>query len=209
MAAPGIVVHPRSTVEWDPVIVERFRRVAPASIGHFMEEGFMDPGIKPLGRKVKLVGPALTVYALSNRSVMGEAIAAAQPGDVIVVDRGGERKRSTFGEMLALRALRAGIAGIVIDGPTTDLIELQELGLPVFARGVSAFPGPVLATEGSINAPITCGGVVVYPGDLILGDDNGLVALRPDGIGAILERAEAREQDEAQKRAEAATWLRR
>jgi regulator of RNase E activity RraA len=208
MTASGLVIQPRSTIVWEPAILERYRHVAPATIGHFVEEGFMDPAIKPLGRKVKLVGPALTVYQLSNRSALRDAIDVAQPGDVLVVDRGGERKRANFGEMLALCSLQAGLAGVVIDGPVTDIIELQSLGLPVFCRGVSALLGPYLATEGTINARVTCGGVAVQPGDLILGDDNGVVVIPPARAEAYLVEAEAREQAEARQRAAAANWRR-
>jgi regulator of RNase E activity RraA len=198
----GLVVHPRSTVVWDPGVLERFRHVAPASIGHHTEEGFMDPDIKPLGRKVKLVGPAVTIFQPANRSALGEAMALAQPGDVLVIDRAGERKRATFGEMLAMRCLRAGLAGVVIDGPATDIVEIQDMGFPVFSRGVSAVLGPSLANDGVVNAPVVCGGVVVRPGDLILGDDNGVLVIPPERAEALLEIAEARERAEAKRRKE-------
>jgi 4-hydroxy-4-methyl-2-oxoglutarate aldolase len=208
VTASGLIVHPRSTIVWDRTLLERYRHVAPATIGHFIEDGFMDPAIKPVGRKVKLVGPAVTVYQPSNRSALRDAIDVAQPGDVLVVDRGGERKRANFGEMLALSSLHAGLAGIVIDGPATDILELQSLGFPVFCRGVSALLGPYLATEGTINACVTCGGVVVHPGDLILGDDNGVVVIPPVRAEALLVQAQMRERAEAQQRAAAARWLR-
>jgi 4-hydroxy-4-methyl-2-oxoglutarate aldolase len=208
MTASGLIIHPRSTVLWETAILKRYRRVAPATIGHFIEEGFMDPAIKPLGRRVKLVGTALTVYQRANRSALRDAIDVAQPGDVLVVDRGGERKLANFGEMLALWSLRAGVAGIVIDGPATDILELQRLRFPVFCRGVSAVLGPYLATEGTVNGSVTCGGVDVHPGDLILGDDNGVVVIAPGRAEALLVQAEAREQAEARQRAVAATWLR-
>ena len=208
MTASGLVVHPRSAVVWDRALLDCYRRVAPATIGHFIEEGFMDPAIKPIGRRMKLVGPAVTVYQPANRSALRDAIDVARPGDVLVVDRGGERKRANFGEMLALWSLRVGLAGIVIDGPATDILELQSLGFPVYCRGVSALLGPYLATEGTINAPVTCGGVVVHPGDLVLGDDNGVVVIPPLQAEAFLAQAEAREHAEAQQRAAAASWVR-
>ncbi|MBI4494787.1 MAG: RraA family protein [Chloroflexi bacterium] len=209
MAESGIVVHPRSSVVWEPSIVDRFRAVAPATIGHFFEEGFMDPEIKPLTRKVKVVGPALTLFLPSNRVGIRQAIEAAQPGDVLVVDRAGERKRACFGEMLARRSLRAGIAGVIIDGPATDIIEIQELGLTVFSRGVSAVLGRGLAEESAINTPVSCGGVTVRPGDLIVADDNGIVVVRPEQAEAILAASEPAERAEVGLRQQLAWPMRK
>jgi 4-hydroxy-4-methyl-2-oxoglutarate aldolase len=200
LTSQGLTVFPRTSVSWDPALIERFRKVAPSTIGHFVEDGFMDPGIKPLSRNVKLVGPAVTVRQLSNRSVMSKAIELARPGDVIVVDRGGERRRATGGDNTARRCQRAGIAGMVIDGPSGDVIEIQEMGFLVFSRGVAALHGVTMAREGTINAPVSCGDVIVRPGDLILGDDNGIVVIQPETAEAILVQAEAIEADEARRR---------
>lgn len=197
-----IVVHPRGEVTWQAATIERYRKVAPATIGHFVEEGFLDPAIKPIGRRVKLVGPALTVYQPVHYSAMLTALEVAQPGDVLVIDRGGEHRRACFGEMMAWRLQRAGIAGIVIDGPATDCVEIEDMGLPVFSRGISALLGPVLARRGVVNGPITCGGVTIQAGDLILADDNGVVVISPARAHEMLERAEAQEAEEARRRAE-------
>ncbi len=96
---------------------------------------------------------------------------------------------------MALAARQRGALGIVVDGVCTDRAELQELGLPVFARGTSLLTTKLLGTpDGALNLPVTCGGVVVHPGDLVLADENGVLFLRPSEAAALLPEVEARER---------------
>lgn len=191
-------VHPRVTrisKDW----TDRFRQVDPATLGHLVEEGVMASEIKPLFGPIKVVGPAFTVRALgADSAIVHYALELAAPGDVIVVDRGGDREHACWGEMVSLSAQALGIQAAVIDGPATDVVEIRTLGFPVFCRGVSALTTKLLGTCGDINVPVLCGGVVVHPGDLILGDDNGVVVVRPDAVTSLFEKALA-----AQRREEA------
>lgn len=188
-------IHDRvSTIK--PEIVEQYRRVAPATLGHQKDLRFMDSGIKPVYRRCRLVGPALTVSAPGgvDAGVLSEVTALAKPGDVIVVDRGGDTEHACFGEFRALKHMELGIEGWVIDGATCDAVALEDMQFPTFSRTVSALVAKLVGLQGSVNTPIVCGGVVVHPGDLIIGDDDGVVVLSAaeaeEHVAAALEKEE-------------------
>jgi regulator of RNase E activity RraA len=184
----------------DP-IVARLSRIATSTLGHFIDEGFLDPQIRPVFRPVKLAGRALTVSAPPrDNAIYRQAIRRAKPGDVLVIHRGGDARHASFGGLLALAARNAGIAGAVLDGPCTDLVELSALGLPVFSLGVSALTTRRLGLGGTVGEPITCGGVRVMPGDYVLGDDDGVLVIPAGQIEAVLERGEAATGREAETR---------
>ena len=125
----------------------------------------------------------------------------ARPGDVLVVARGGDRRRAAFGGMRILDAKHKGIAGLVMDGPVTDYAELVEFRLPVFSLGISALTCRALGLGGTIGEPIVCGGVRVAPGDYVLGDDDGVLVIAPSEAPAIIERGEAATRREHETRA--------
>jgi len=182
-------------------IVARLARMATSTLGHFLDEGFLDPQIRPVFRPVKLVGRALTVSAPPrDNAIYRQAIRQAKPGDVLVIHRGGDRRHGSFGGLLGLAARNAGIAGAVLDGPCTDLGELIELGLPVFSLGVSALTTRRLHLGGTVGTPIICGGVRVMPEDYVLGDDDGVLVIPAGRIEAVLERGEAAAAREAETR---------
>ncbi|MBL8643895.1 MAG: RraA family protein [Rhodospirillaceae bacterium] len=156
------------------------------------------PDIKPLDPTWKICGPAVTVRAdhWFDR-MMGElAPKYVKPGDIIVVDAGGYTDVAVWGMSMSTSAKKAGAAGVVIDGATTNsaLLTRERPQLPVFARGVSA---AVLTAEGpgSINVPVVCGGVIVNPGDIILADSDGVVVLRPEMAEAMIRNAEAHDKN--------------
>jgi regulator of RNase E activity RraA len=184
----------------DP-IVARLERLAPSTLGHFLDEGFLDPEIRPIFRPVKLVGRALTVSAAPrDNAIYRRAVREAQPGDVLVIHRRGDLRHASFGGLLGLAARNRGIAGVVLDGPCTDLAELTALGLPVYSRGVSALTTRRLGLEGTVGEPIVCGGVRVATGDYVLADDDGILIIPAGKIETVIERGEAAARREAETR---------
>jgi 4-hydroxy-4-methyl-2-oxoglutarate aldolase len=163
-------------------LVERYRQIAPSTLGHLIDGHALDPGIEALLPGTRVTGPAITVQTSGRDStVCHKVMDFIEPGDVVVIASDGraEREYSCWGEMMMLAAKVAGAAGVVIDGPLTDVQQLREIGLPVFGRGRSAITTQLLGEGGSINLPVVCGGLVVNPGDLVLGSDDGVLVLSP------------------------------
>lgn len=185
----AVNVHPR-VEHISKELIEQYRTITPASIGHLIKFGFMDPGIRPVWRRMKLVGPALTVRMVANDNALNrQAIRHARPGDVIVVERVGDKSIACWGEVTSLAAKQLGIAGIIIDGAITDVIEIEDMGWPAFSRSISAVLGRRYGDDGEINTTINCGGVPVNPGDLIVADDNGVCVLTPELAQELVGRA--------------------
>jgi 4-hydroxy-4-methyl-2-oxoglutarate aldolase len=168
----------------------------------------VDPEVRAMVPGVRMAGPAVTVVTPGDHLPVFAALEAAAPGDVLVVAARGA-PRAVLGELFATDAHRRGLAGIVIDGYCRDVAGLRRLGLPVFARGTM----PASGTAVSLAAPggrIRCGGVDVAPGDVVFGDDDGLVIAPPERVAAALEAAEAiaRAEQEMLARMEGGTPLR-
>jgi 4-hydroxy-4-methyl-2-oxoglutarate aldolase len=155
----------------------------------------VDPAIRALVDAGAVVGPAVTVRAPGDHLPVFAALAAAPAGSVLVVDTGGASV-AVSGELFATEAVRRGIAGIVVDGYCRDLRGLRSLGLPVYARGTTPMAGTTV-TLPSPDAEVTCGGVRVRPGDIVVGDADGLVIAAPDVLAAALPAAEEIERAEA------------
>jgi regulator of RNase E activity RraA len=146
--------------------------------------------LRPFGPGRRLAGPAVTAGCEPlDYGPVHHAIAEAGPGDVIVVDAGGRPEAAMIGELLSGSARLKGIAGIVVDGPVRDIATLASWpDFLVLSRGHTA-RGPSSMDRGTVNAPVTLGGVPVTPGDLILADDDGIVVLTPEDARAHLEAA--------------------
>lgn len=174
-----------------PTILEDLTDVSYPTIGHFLEEGFVSPAVQSLLDNVKIAGPAVTVRIADHDAIaMNRALLALKPGDVLVVDMLGDHRHAPVGAVTAAAALAQGAAAVVVDGVATDVLELRQTGLPVFARGTSCLTTKRLHGNGSaVNVPVRCGGVEVNPGDLVLGDDNGLIVLSPDAARDVLAKA--------------------
>ncbi|HEV2358817.1 MAG TPA: RraA family protein [bacterium] len=183
----------------DPII-ERLSRLVTSTLGHFVDEGFLDIDVRPVFHPVRCCGRAVTVDSRDN-AINRRGIREARPGGVLVIARGGDVRHASFGGMLALAARQKGIAGIVIDGPVCDLPELLEFRLPVFARGISALTSRPASPPGTVGEPVTCGGVRVAPGDYVLADDDGVLIIPPSRVEAIVERGEAASRRERETRA--------
>jgi len=148
----------------------------------------VDSGVRAMIPAVRMAGPAFTVVAADDHLPVMGALAAASPGDVIVIATGGGT-RAVFGELFATEAKRRGLAGLVVDGFCRDLRGLREIGLPVFARGTTPRSGTTVS-RAAFGATINCGGVDVAAGDIVFGDDDGLLVAGAGRIEAALELAE-------------------
>lgn len=168
------------------------------TLGHFLEEGFCDTEITRQAGRGRLVGRAVTVrITATDSTLVHKATALLQPGDVLVIDTGGDRIHAPVGGVVANAIAAAGGVGVVIDGVCTDKAMLEKTGLVVYARGTSVLTTKLLGLDaGGINVPVACGGVPVRPGDLVLGDDNGVLIADPAHVAAVLGKA--RESDNSE-----------
>jgi 4-hydroxy-4-methyl-2-oxoglutarate aldolase len=148
----------------------------------------VDPAVRAMIADVRMAGPAFTVVAEDDHLPVMSALSAAAPGDVLVIATNGG-SRAIFGELVATEASRRGLAGIVADGFCRDLRGLRAIGLPVFARGTTPRSGTAVS-RAPLGATIVCGGVEVSPGDIVFGDDDGLLIATAERIAAALETAE-------------------
>ncbi|MSP48450.1 MAG: RraA family protein [Alphaproteobacteria bacterium] len=181
----------------DPGLIDLLVKAEPATIGHFLDFGFMDPEIRGLLPDKRIAGTAVTIrFTGVDSTIVHYALGQIRPGDVLVIDRAGDRRHAACGGGVAFAAREAGCRGIVMDGMATDIGELRDYGLPVWARGLSAVTGKRLYQHGDFCVPVSCGGVPVMPGDAILADENGVLVLKPDQIQAAATRAIAMQQDE-------------
>jgi 4-hydroxy-4-methyl-2-oxoglutarate aldolase len=153
--------------------------------------GIMRPEIRALAPGMRLAGIAHTVKCYPGSIItVHKALLEAQPDEVLVVDGEGDDRGALFGELMTLQALANGLAGIVVDGPVRDRSAVIESGFAVFASSVNPRVGSNRRV-GETQVPIQCGGVVVRPGDLVIGDDDGVVVVAQEQAQAVLEAAEA------------------
>jgi 4-hydroxy-4-methyl-2-oxoglutarate aldolase len=153
--------------------------------------------LRPLAPGMVLAGTALPVRCTPGDNLaLHLAIAAARPGDVLVVDYGGSLDSGPFGEIMALACQMRGIAGLVINGAVRDSAQIAALGFPVFARGLN-IRGTVKQDRGMIGAPVTLGGVTVTAGDLVLADADAILLLDAQDLAPALSVAQARAAREA------------
>lgn len=153
--------------------------------------------LRPLAPGMALAGTAVTVRCKPGDNLaLHLAIAAAKPGDVLVVDYGASLDSGPFGEIMALACQMRGIAGMVIDGAVRDSAQIAALGFPVFARGLD-IRGTVKQDRGHVGQPVTIGGVTIEPGDIVLADADAIVTLSANDLPAALAAAEERAAREA------------
>ena len=196
-----------------PDLVKAFAKIPVANIGDCMNRrACMNARIKPMNNAA-LLGSATTVKCSPGDNLLFyKAIEMAQPGDVIVVDAQGELSNAITGELMITWAKLKGVAGIVIDGAVRDAGAIKEMDIPVYAAGVTP-NGPFKNGPGEINVPITCGGLVIKPGDILVGDEDGIVAIDPNEAPELLEKAyatiakEAKIMEDIKKLAWDQTWV--
>lgn len=168
--------------------LEQLRTLPPASIGHVLDAEFMRPNLRPLTSRFAFCGPAVTVRCFgADSAIVHYAVDASEPGDVIVVDRLDDERYACWGGGVSLAAKVRGIAGAVVDGMLTDKIEIEDMNFHVFGKGLSAVTTRAPGLSGEINVPVTCGGVVVNPGDIVLADDDGILVISPERVQEIID----------------------
>lgn len=151
--------------------------------------------IHPLN-EMPLLGTAFTVKtAIGDNLFIHEALDLAKPGDVLVIDAGSGNNRSLAGEIMLTLAYKKGLAGVVVDGCLRDLDGIRKLPMAVYAKGITP-QGPFKNGPGEINVPVSCGGQVVFPGDILVGDQDGIVVIRPQDAEKIAQAALKRKQGE-------------
>lgn len=175
----------------DQRIADGYKGIATSIIGDVMGRmRVMNYAIKPINHPgVHMAGSALTVRTHpSDNLLVHKAMDIARPGDIIVVDASGDTEHAIIGEIMSFYAKSKGIGGFVIDGAVRDRLGIVRLGLPVFAKGTTP-RGPYKEGPGEVNTTVSCGNVPVSPGDIIVGDDDGVVVIPKEEARVILEKA--------------------
>lgn len=177
-------------------LIDGFAGIPVANIADNMNRmSCLDAKIRPIN-DVPLLGPAFTVRSRPGDNLMlHRALDLAEPGDIVVVDAQGDLTNSIMGELMALWGKRKGIGGFIIDGAIRDIGALKKMGIPIYAAGVTP-AGPYKDGPGEINVPVACGGVVVHPGDILVGDEDGIVVINPRDGEMLLEKAKAKSRAE-------------
>lgn len=181
-------------------LIRKFNEIGVATIYEASGRlGSIDPGIKPLAAGSRVLGPAFTVSCHpADNLMLHKALQLAQPGDILVADTGGYCNAGYWGGLMATSAMAFGIGGLVIDGCIRDSAEIINMGFPVFCRG-TCIRGTTKSILGTINHPLVFGEVLLSPGDLVIGDDDGLVIVQQTQIEQVLEASVRRVEAEKTK----------
>jgi RraA family protein len=190
---PGPGFRVRLSIERpDPRLIAMFRDYETTDISDILNRTYtMSPDIRNVVNEEPLVGPACTVKVFPSGNLMvHKALDVAKPGDIVVVDTSGSQRNAVLGDLVTNKAKHRGIAGFVVDGLVRDLPGLIDAGLPVYARGITPH-GPLHRGPGELNYTISCGGIVVNPGDIIVADRNGIAVVRREFAEETVDRLKA------------------
>ncbi len=156
------------------------------------EVSALPPAVRPLFRPLQVVGPAYPVHSEAGDNLAVHlALAEVPPGHVLVVETGGAVEYGFWGEIMTEAAMARGVAGLVTDGAVRDTREIRQLRFPVFAAGV-AIAGTIKQSRGRVNQPVVVGDCRIRPGDIVVGDDDGVVVVPAEAESDVIERAQAR-----------------
>ena len=196
MTQPGFRILPR--VDTPAALVALFEGLPASIISDNLNRLTGTWGLSPMHRPgTALLGPALTVRTRPGDNLMiHKALQLGKPGDVLVVDGGGSLDRALFGDIMKNVAKMRGFAGIVVDGAVRDAAAFREDTMPCYARGI-CHRGPYKDGPGEINVPVSIGGMVVQPGDIVVGDDDGLVFISPAEAKSVAEASRKKAAAEA------------
>ncbi|MEQ1648637.1 MAG: RraA family protein [Hyphomicrobiaceae bacterium] len=192
-----------------PALVARAKKIAVANLSDCMSRLFSaPPALRPMHDGTSMAGVAITVRARPGDNLMlHKSLDLAGPGDIIVCDGGGDLTNALIGELMLAHAAKRKISGVVIYGAIRDADAVRQASLPVFAAGVT-HRGPYKDGPGEINTPISLGGVVVNPGDLVVGDADGVLVIPYADAEAVIVAGEAKQAAETKTKSEIAsgTW---
>ncbi|HVA93570.1 MAG TPA: 4-carboxy-4-hydroxy-2-oxoadipate aldolase/oxaloacetate decarboxylase [Candidatus Dormibacteraeota bacterium] len=162
--------------------------------------GLMLPYMRPIYREARIAGPAVTVFCHASDNLMiHAAIEVCRPGDVLVVTTQSESSDGMFGELLATSCRAHGITGLIIDAGVRDVADLTAMTFPVFSKAISS-QGTVKESAGSVNIDVVCAGALVHPGDIIVGDIDGVVVVQRQDAAEVVRRSEERLAKETRNR---------
>lgn len=194
-----------------PDVIRHIERVDPAVVAEAAQypssiladvagrRGALNGRIAPLAPSMRFAGPAITVEVRHGDNLMiHAAMAVAQPGDVIVVDGKGDLSSALMGEIMSQQCVALGVVAVVIDGAVRDSEAIRELGFPMFAAGLNP-NGPTKSVSGRLNHPVSIGGVSVSPGDLVVGDADGVTVVERSKAAALLPLAADKVAAETQR----------
>jgi len=182
-------------------LLEHYRGIAPSTLGHFGDEGYLR-GIRPLFDGLRMLGNVVTIKIFApDGAILRDALLLSEPGDVLVIQCVGDQECACWGELRTLAGLIKGLAGVVVEGAVTDVAALREHRLPVFSRGISAYTTRGIGQQGEVNQPIEVAGVRVNPGDIAIGDDDGVFILDGQRAEALLPQLLAKEELDRERRA--------
>lgn len=181
-------------------LIDQFRGIGTATVHEaYGRRGAVDWAIKPMRSGVRLCGPAFTVQCHPGDNLMlHKALQRAQPGDILVTSVEGHYEAGYWGALMATSAVAKKLGGLAIDGCIRDSAEILRMGFPIFCRGF-CIKGTTKTVLGRINHPILFGGILVHPGDLVLGDDDGIVVVRREECRTVLENSIQRIEAEKKK----------
>ncbi|SBV96934.1 Dimethylmenaquinone methyltransferase [uncultured delta proteobacterium] len=197
MANPGLRVK-MSFTRPDPALVKQFAGIPVANIGDNMNRiNCMNARVRPMN-SAPLLGCAFTVKVRAGDNLLfHKAIDMAQPGDIVVIDAQNEQSYAIFGELMIMWLRRRGVTGVVVDGCIRDYDAISQMKeISVYATGITP-NGPLKEGGGEINFPVMCGGLIVNPGDIIVGDSDGIVVINPADAADVLAKAKAQNAKEA------------
>lgn len=199
---PGPGFRVRAEIERpDEELVKGFAEFGTPEVSDLMNRLYtMAPEIKNVtSPELRILGPVCTVKVFPGDNLMvHKSLDIAKPGDVVVVDAGASSMNGVLGDLISTKARYRGIAGFIVDGLVRDITAIRELGdFPVFARGITPI-GPLHRGPGEINFPVSVGGIVVHPGDIVIGDADGVVVVPSEIAVALLERLRAHRESESE-----------
>ena len=181
-------------------VIEQLKELPTTAISDVLKGmNNIDPAVKPLKDEYKIAGEAFTIETcVGDNLALLTSLKEAKPGDILVVDVKGDTYRAIAGDFVVGMMKTLGLGGLVVDGVIRDIVDIKRLNFPVFSKGSTVASGSKNG-PGATNIPISCGGASVQPGDIIVGDVNGVVAIPRDQAATVLEKAQEKERKDEER----------